>query len=155
MWDMDQWWTNTVLMWINGVYVGIFRFRGIYIYIYIILYMGYIWYIYIYIYIYMGYSMGKSSWEYGTSNPQDLVLRVCLMVSLDGFSAVKMGRRSPVTQKLIFFRLDNSNQGWGMENQSFYQDRMGIYWDIYIYIIYTYTKQYDGHHIKDRWRVVE
>ena len=55
--------------------------------------------------------MGKSSWEYGTSNPQDLVLRVCLMVSLDGFSAVKMGRRSPVTQKLIFFRLDNSNQG--------------------------------------------
>jgi hypothetical protein len=90
------------------------------------------------IYIYMGYSMGKSSWEYGTSNPQDLVLRVCLMVSLDGFSAVKMGRRSPVTQKLIFFRLDNSNQGWGMENQSFYQDRMGIYWDIYI--LYTHIQ---------------
>ena len=82
--------------------------------------------------------MGKSSWEYGTSNPQDLVLRVCLMVSLDGFSAVKMGRRSPVTQKLIFFRLDNSNQGWGMENQSFYQDRMGIYWDIYI--LYTHIQ---------------
>ena len=93
--------------------------------------------------------MGKSSWEYGTSNPQDLVLRVCLMVSLDGFSAVKMGRRSPVTQKLIFFGLTTPTRDGVWKTNHFTRIEWG-FTGIYIYIIYTYTKQYDGHHIKDR-----
>jgi hypothetical protein len=116
-------------MWINGVYVGIFRFRGIYIY-------NIIYGIYM-IYIYMGYSMGKSSWEYGTSNPQDLVLRVCLMVSLDGFSAVKMGRRSPVTQKLIFFGLTTPTRDGVWKTNHFTRIEWGF---TGIYILYTHIQ---------------